>query len=57
MKIAKKTETGETKELLLKEYFLNAYLIAMLKAAGEEVGKFTRRREVEDLEPAPIRVR
>lgn len=39
MKVVKKTNNGETRELLLKEYFLNAYLIAMLKRLGEEVGR------------------
>lgn len=37
MKVAKKNKSGETKEQLLKEYFLNAYLIALLKEAGNEV--------------------
>lgn len=56
MKIVKKNTQGETRELLLKEYFLNAYLIAMLKRVGEEAGKF-RRRGQPALEPAPVRVR
>ena len=43
MKVTHKTSTGETRELLLKEYFLNAYLIAMLKRVGDEAGKFPRR--------------
>lgn len=35
MKIRKTTpENGESRELLLKEYFLNAYLIALLKQVG-----------------------
>lgn len=35
MKIRKTVETkGESRELLLKEYFLNAYLIALLKQVG-----------------------
>ena len=37
MKVVKKSKSGETKEQLLKEYFLNAYLIALLKQAGNEV--------------------
>ena len=37
MTIRKKTATGESRELLLKEYFLNAYLIALLKQAGAGV--------------------
>ena len=43
MKIRKKTQSGESKEELLREYFLNAYLIALLKQAGNEV---RLRREV-----------
>ena len=39
MKVARKSAKGETKEMLLKEYFLNAYLIAILKKAGEEVAR------------------
>ena len=37
MKIIRKNPAGETRELLLKEYFLNAYLIALLKGVGDEV--------------------
>ncbi|NNC89890.1 MAG: hypothetical protein HKN82_15640 [Akkermansiaceae bacterium] len=43
MKIRKLNEEGESRELLLKEYFLNAYLIALLKQVGGE----TRRRSEE----------
>ena len=39
MKVRKITEKGESRELLLKEYFLNAYLIALLKQAGGQVRK------------------
>lgn len=56
MKIVKKNRKGETRELLLKEFFLNAYLIAMLKRVGEETGKI-RRRGSRALEPVPVRVR
>lgn len=31
-----KKNKKESKELLLKEYFLNAYLIAMLKQVGQQ---------------------
>jgi hypothetical protein len=37
MKIRKKATEGESRELLLKEYFLNAYLIALLKQMGNGV--------------------
>jgi hypothetical protein len=56
MKIVKKNTNGETREMLLKEYFLNAYLIAMLKRVGEETGKI-RRRGGKALKPAAVRVR
>lgn len=57
MKIVHKTSKDETRELLLKEYFLNAYLIAMLKRLGEETGRIARRRQgVEAAEPAPVRI-
>ena len=36
MRIRKTTTDGESRELLLKEYFLNAYLIALLKQVGAE---------------------
>ena len=50
MKVARKNSKGETKQLLLKEYFLNAYLIAVLKRAGEEAARFT-------MGPAPLLVK
>ncbi len=37
MKIRKKINEGKSREFLLKEYFLNAYLIAMLKQVGAGV--------------------
>ncbi len=43
MKIVRKKANGESRELLLKEYFLNAYLIAMLKRVGEEAAKMAKR--------------
>ncbi|MGE9271426.1 MAG: hypothetical protein ACQKBU_11540 [Verrucomicrobiales bacterium] len=55
MKVVKKHSNGETRELLLKEYFLNASLIAMFKRVSEEAAKFTRTPET--LEPAPVRVK
>ncbi|WP_193210530.1 hypothetical protein [Luteolibacter marinus] len=52
MKIVRKNANGETRQLLLKEYFLNAYLIALLKRVGDEAGRLR-------VEPAlkPVRVR
>ena len=34
MKIQRDATPGESRQLLLKEYFLNAYLIALLKQVG-----------------------
>ena len=51
MKVVRKNTKGESRELLLKEYFLNAYLIAALKRMGDEVARHTRRG------PAPIAAR
>lgn len=53
MKIVRKNAKGESRELLLKEYFLNAYLIAMLKRMGEEAGRMARR----PAKPEPVRVK
>jgi hypothetical protein len=39
MKITRKTRNGERREALLKEYFLTASLIALLKRVGEEAAK------------------
>ncbi len=57
MKVIKKTSNGETRELLLKEFFLNAYLIAMLKQLGDEAGRFVRRDEELELQPLPVKER
>jgi hypothetical protein len=53
MKVVRKNAKGETRELLLKEYFLNAYLIAVLKKVGDEAARLTKG------EPrlTPVRVR
>lgn len=54
MKVKRKTRNGETREVLLREYFITASLIALLKRAGEEAAKLAPRRA-----PAmiPVRVR
>ena len=44
MKIRQQATERESRELLLKEYFLNAYLIALLK----QVGSGMRRRTDEE---------
>lgn len=53
MKIVRKNAKGETRQLLLKEYFLNAYLIAVLKRMGDEVARYTTAGE----KLQPVRVR
>jgi len=57
MKVTQTNSKGETRELLLKEYFLNAYLIGLLKRVGEEAGKLSRRQEEPELVPLPVRDR
>ena len=52
MKVVRKNAQGETRQLLLKEYFLNAYLIALLKRVGEGAAKFSNLPQLE-----PVRVR
>ncbi len=52
MKIRQQATEGESRELLLKEYFLNAYLIALLK----QVGSGVRRRSIEENEEFAQRV-
>ena len=46
MKIRQQATERESRELLLKEYFLNAYLLALLK----QVGSGMRRRTDEENE-------
>ncbi len=42
MKITRIDRDGKRREALLKEYFLTASLIALLKRVGEEAGKATK---------------
>ena len=44
MKIVRKTKNGESREALLKEYFITASLIALLKRVGQEAAKAAPRR-------------
>jgi hypothetical protein len=53
MNVVRKNAKGETRQLLLKEYFLNAYLIAVLKKVGDEAARLTRGEPV----LTPVRVR
>ena len=39
MKIVHKTKNGESREALLKDYFITASLIALLKRGGQEAAK------------------
>lgn len=39
MKVNRKTRNGESREVLLREYFITASLIALLKRAGEEAAR------------------
>lgn len=39
MKIIRKTKNGESREAILKEYFITASLIVLLKRVGEEAAK------------------
>ncbi len=55
MKITRRTRSGERREALLKEYFLTASLIALLKRVGEEAGKVAPRRTFD--EPVPLKIR
>ncbi len=54
MKVVRKKPDGETRQLLLKEYFLNAYLIAALKSVGDQIRK-SRTTEVKLGDPIPVR--
>ncbi|MFK7852449.1 MAG: hypothetical protein AB8D78_15850 [Akkermansiaceae bacterium] len=47
MKIVHKTKDGGTREALLKEYFINASLIALLKRVGQEAAKAAPQRSKE----------
>lgn len=53
MKVTRTNAKGETRQLLLKEYFLNAFLIATLKKMGEEAGKIAKGPE----KLVPVRVK
>ncbi len=53
MKIIRKNGEGESREALLKEYFLTASLIALLKRAGREAALAVPPRGV--LQPINLR--
>jgi hypothetical protein len=55
MKITRKSRSGERREALLKEYFLTASLIALLKRVGEEAGKVAPRGANRGIVPARVK--
>lgn len=57
MKIIRKTPDGQRRETLLKEYFITASLIALLKRVGEQAGRAALQPELPELKPAVARVR
>lgn len=54
MKITRKNRNGERRETLLREYFVTASLIALLKRVGEEAAKAAPPRALSMI-PARIR--
>lgn len=55
MKVVRKNAGGESREVLLKEYFVTASLIALLKRVGAEAARMTKSAPKQ--EPALVRVR
>lgn len=55
MKVVRKNSAGESREVLLKEYFVTASLIALLKRVGAEAARCARPAPKQ--EPALVRVR
>lgn len=54
MKVNRKNRHGESREVLLKEYFITASLIALLKRAGQEAA---RMRPAIRSELVPLKIR
>lgn len=57
MKIVRKNSSGESREVLLREYFVTASLIALLKRVGEEAARVAKGTPAVRQEPALARVR
>ncbi|MGC4013284.1 MAG: hypothetical protein QM755_02030 [Luteolibacter sp.] len=55
MKVCTKNSAGESREVLLKEYFVTASLIALLKRVGAEAARCAK--PLPKQEPALVRVR
>ncbi len=57
MKIVRKNSSGESREVLLREYFVTASLIALLKRVGEEAARVAKGASMAEPKPALARVR
>lgn len=57
MKIVRKNSSGESREVLLREYFVTASLIALLKRVGEEAARVAKGASIAERKPALARVR
>jgi hypothetical protein len=57
MKIVRKNSSGESREVLLREYFVTASLIALLKRVGEEAARVAKGSTTAEPKPAMARVR
>ena len=57
MKIVRKNSSGESREVLLREYFVTASLIALLKRVGEEAARVAKGAATAEAKPALARVR
>lgn len=55
MKVVRKNAGGKSREVLLKEYFVTASLIALLKRVGAEAARMAK--SAPQQEPALVRVR
>jgi hypothetical protein len=57
MKIIRKTRSGERREALLKEYFLTASWIALLRKVAVQAASAVEPAPRGRLQPLPVRVR
>lgn len=57
MKVVRKNSRGESREALLKEYFVTASLIALLKRVGQEAAKVASLAPAPKPEPALVRLK
>ncbi len=54
MKVSKIDRKGNRREVLLKEYFLTASLLALFKRVGDQAAKATAERAIQ---ATPVKVR